>query len=72
MKKMFTIFILLVISTLLISCDIDLSDTSHDNDFIRISTYFEIDEQSGDVLRLYYIEKIDNNIKFYTFDESTL
>jgi hypothetical protein len=68
MRKILTILILLVISTLLISCDIDLSDTSHDDDYIIVSTYYEYDEQNDEVIKLYYVPKITTSLTFYTFE----
>ena len=69
MKKLLGIVLLFSMIFTLSACyNIDLNDTTHDDEYVKVSTYWALNEESGDVERLYYIPTIIGTINFYDID----
>lgn len=65
MKKL--LFIVLIFSMMftLIGCDlIDVNDATHDDEYVMVSTYWEIDEVTKELFKVYYVPTINGEIEF--------
>lgn len=76
MKKLLLVFIVLMLSLSISGCTlngIDLDDTSHDDDYILVSVYYDLDVETHDVVKNIYVPTItsglDYTLRFYTLDE---
>ncbi len=70
-KKLFLIFIALMLSVSVMGCvlnGIDLNDTSHDDDYIVVSLYYEVDKKTGELVQKVYLPTI-NELRFYESNE---
>ncbi|MDY0278850.1 MAG: hypothetical protein RBQ97_12280 [Acholeplasma sp.] len=67
-KLLFGVLLFLMVFTLS-ACDLlDINDTSHDDEYIQVSTYWAINEETKEVERLYYLPTVSNGIVFYDLD----
>ena len=72
-KKLLGIILLFTMVFTLSACyNIDLNDTSHDDEYVEISTYWALNEESGEVEKLYYIPTLSGNVEFYQIDRGNL
>jgi len=72
MRRLLSGLILVLTSVILSSCWLDVNDSSHDNEYVIVSTYYIQVKDSFDVIMVYYIPKIDGEIIFYDLDDNTL
>ena len=57
---------------MLSSCSVDFTDSSHDNDYILVSTYYEIDSNSNTVIKEFYVPYVNYNLsglRYYDISE---
>ena len=68
MKRLIGLILFVVIVLVLSSCKIDLEDDTHDDDYIKVSYYYEVDEETNEVSKVYYV----SDMTFYHFDKDEL
>ena len=68
MKKFYVLIMTLIVGMFMTSCTIDFNDGSHDDDYIKVDFVYEVDEQSGELVKSYYVWEL----VFYSFGNDEL
>jgi hypothetical protein len=60
---------LFVMILTLSACDlIDINDTSNDDKYVQVKSYWVFNEETNEVEKLYYLPTVNNDIEFYDLD----
>jgi hypothetical protein len=72
-RKIVFIVMLFVMILTLSACDlIDINDTSNDDKYVQVKSYWVFNEETNEVEKLYYLPTVNNDIEFYDLDIETL
>lgn len=67
-KKLLMIVIVVLLTLSFTRCSfggVDLNDTSHDDDYIVVNLYYEVDLNNGNFIKHIYLPTIEDELHFY-------